>query len=113
MATYTDTNGHKIYIERIQNMCIANKESLCINYSHLSIANPRLAIWVADVPTEMLKIFDEVAYQGKNCLFMKMISIYYKAVLEMFPEYGKISQEIHVRITDLPISDSLRDIRYY
>jgi DNA replication licensing factor MCM2 len=29
----------------------------------------------------------------------------------MFPEYSRIHNEIHVRITDLPVHDSLRDLR--
>jgi DNA replication licensing factor MCM2 len=56
-----------------------------------------MAAWLADAPTEMLKIFDEVAYS---------------VVLEMFPEYKKICAEVHVRITDLPINDSLRSLRF-
>jgi len=30
---------------------------------------------------------------------------------EYFPDYGKIRDEIHVRISDLPIVDTLRDLR--
>lgn len=55
-------------------------------------------MWVADAPSEMLKIFDEVAYA---------------AVLEMVPEYSKISSFVHVRITDIPLCETLRDIRFF
>ncbi|KAG5462768.1 MAG: hypothetical protein BJ554DRAFT_3612, partial [Olpidium bornovanus] len=44
----------------------------------------------------MLKIFDEVAIE---------------VVLMSFPEYEQIHSSIHVRITDLPIITSLRDLR--
>ena len=44
----------------------------------------------------MLKIFDEVA----NAV-----------VLEMFPSYKQICPEVHVRIIDLPVNDSLRSLR--
>lgn len=75
---------------------LANRQSLEVSYLDLITVCPTLAVWAADAPTEMLKIFDEVAYQ---------------AVLEMVPEYSKICPAVHVRITDLPICDSLRDIR--
>ena len=29
----------------------------------------------------------------------------------MFPNYLQIKQELHVRITDIPLSDRLRDLR--
>ena len=35
----------------------------------------------------------------------------YDVSLEMFPDYSGIKQEVFVRITDLPISDSIRDLR--
>ncbi len=34
-------------------------------------------------------------------------------VLAIFPEYKRIHGEVHVRITDLPIQDSLRDLRQH
>lgn len=33
-------------------------------------------------------------------------------VLDKFPDYSAMHDDIHVRITDLPISDSLRDLRH-
>ena len=32
-------------------------------------------------------------------------------VLTLFPNYLQITQEVRVRITDIPISDRLRDLR--
>jgi hypothetical protein len=32
-------------------------------------------------------------------------------VLKLFPDYASIQDEVHVRITDLPIQDKLRDLR--
>ncbi len=34
-----------------------------------------------------------------------------KTVMMFWPEYDKIRPEIHVRISELPVSDNLRDIR--
>ena len=36
--------------------------SLQVSYVHLSENVPILAIWLADAPTEMLEIFDEVRF---------------------------------------------------
>jgi DNA replication licensing factor MCM2 len=36
-----------------------------------------------------------------------------EVVLAIFPEYKRIHGEVHVRITDLPIQDSLRDLRQH
>jgi len=44
----------------------------------------------------MLTIFDEVALA---------------AILIYYPSYERIHPEVHVRITDLPLSSSLRDLR--
>ncbi len=44
----------------------------------------------------MLEIFDEVALQ---------------AILVYYPAYKRIHSEVHVRIADLPLSLSLRDLR--
>eukprot|EP01137_Pigoraptor_chileana_P035579 Opistho-2@29835 len=85
-----------VHAETIRNMCNKNGESLVINYRNLCIAHPVLAIYVADAPTEMLKIFDEAARD---------------VVLETYPDYDRIANEIHVRIQDLSLVESLREIR--
>ncbi|PRP86025.1 hypothetical protein PROFUN_05796 [Planoprotostelium fungivorum] len=91
-----DDRGRAIYRDRIHSMVIANAESLEVNYKHLQKFHKRLAMWITDAPTQMLQIFDETAYT---------------VILEHFPEYQKIRREVRVRVTDLPIIDSLRDIR--
>jgi DNA replication licensing factor MCM2 len=63
---------------------------------HLSASRPILAYFLANSPHSMLAIFDEVA--------LETILLYY-------PLYETIHTEIHVRITDLPQSSSLRDLR--
>uniref|UniRef100_A0A7S3F779 DNA replication licensing factor MCM2 n=1 Tax=Prasinoderma singulare TaxID=676789 RepID=A0A7S3F779_9VIRI len=86
----------RTYGHIIESMCSRNSQSLEVNYVHLSQEEPLLAIWVADAPQPMLEIFNEVAQD---------------VVLEKFPDYGRIAPEIFVRITGLPILDSIRDIR--
>ena len=63
---------------------------------HLSESAAVLAIWVVEQPTIMLELFDSVA--------MDVAKI-------SFPEYDSIHSVIHVRITNLPLTDELRDLR--
>ncbi|KAI9208361.1 MCM2/3/5 family-domain-containing protein [Polychytrium aggregatum] len=95
LSSYVE-GGVCIYGERIKAMCEANGESLEVSYLHLEKKNAYLAYCVVNSPTEVLKIFDSVAFE---------------CVLSAFEEYENIKAEIHVRITDLPISDSLRLLR--
>jgi DNA replication licensing factor MCM2 len=69
-----------------------------VSYRDLSEHSPILAIWLADAPKAMLQIFDEVANEVV-------------VTAEHFPEYRRIVDEIHVRISELPISDKLRELR--
>ena len=97
LETYVvQSTGERIHEGIIDATCAANGQSLPISYLHLSHHSPVLAIWLADVPKQMLAIFDDVA----------------KAVVAAkYPDYARIHDEIHVRITNLPIVDSLRDLR--
>lgn len=85
-----------IYLPRIKVMCAKNSSSLEVSYLHLGDEVPILAIWLADVPKDMIEIFDEVLED---------------IVKREFPYYSQISTKLFVRITDLPISDRLRDLR--
>lgn len=84
------------YMEAVRHMCSNNLESLEVSYPHLSRAVPILAIWVADCPSAMLPILDEEAM---------------RFALTYFPAYSSIHAEVRVRIVDLPIHDSIRDLR--
>ena len=85
-----------IYPAKIRAMCAENSGSLLVDYGHLGEMQSLLAIWLTDVPKDMLMIFDEVLKD---------------VVLKDFPHYAQIAQELHVRIIELPISDRLRDLR--
>lgn len=41
-------------------MCAANSRSLEVSYGHLVEMQPLLAVWITDVPRDMLQILDEV-----------------------------------------------------
>lgn len=60
---------------------------------------PNPAIWLADQPREMLQILHKAAKDVAREEFRELFEN---------EEY----MEVYVRITDLPIADSLRDIRY-
>lgn len=76
---------------------LANRESLVVNYNKLAAEDQVLAYFLPEAPTEMLKIFDEAAKD---------------VVLSMFPYYERIAKEIKVRISDLPLVEDLRSLRY-
>ena len=75
---------------------IDNAESLEVSYAHLADAMAVIAYFLVICPAEMLAVFDEVALS---------------VVLISYPNYERIHSEIHVRITDLPSTASLRDLR--
>jgi len=117
LLTYTDDNGANIYGERIKTMCesklfplksnidstnkhifttIDNCESLNVSFVHLSESKVVLAYFLANAPLQILRLFDDVA------LSVTLIN---------FPNYRLIRDIIHVRITDLPTINTLRDLR--
>lgn len=59
---------------------------------------PNPAIWLADEPKEMLQILHKAAKDVASEEFRELFA-------------NEKHLEVYVRITDLPISDSLRDIR--
>jgi hypothetical protein len=65
-----------IYPAKISTMCANNSASLEISYGHLGEMQSLLAIWLTDVPRDMLKIFDEVLQS---------------VVLDSFPHYAMVS----------------------
>ncbi|KAF9529400.1 MCM2/3/5 family-domain-containing protein [Crepidotus variabilis] len=96
LLTYIDDHGTSVYGERIKHLGETNSESLEVSYLHLAISKPILAYFLTNSPTAMLEIFDSVA--------MDAILVFYKA-------YKRIHNEVHVRICDLPLSLTLRDLR--
>ncbi|KAF2200790.1 MCM-domain-containing protein [Delitschia confertaspora ATCC 74209] len=96
LTEYTDDNGTSVYGTRIRTLGEINAESLEVSFDHLANTKATLAYFLANVPTEMLRIFDQVAME---------------VTLLHYPDYERIHSEIHVRITDLPIQHTLRQLR--
>jgi len=85
-----------IYEDKIKSMCASNLATLEISYLHLMQNEPILAIWIADAPRDMLDVLDEAAT---------------KHVFYLFPSYGAIKEHVRVRVSDMPILDSIRSLR--
>eukprot|EP00899_Mesostigma_viride_P005892 jgi/Mesvir1/15303/Mv06512-RA.1 len=98
LRTFQDRGvGPYVYLDRIEAMARENKESLEVSYVHLSYSSSQMAVWTADAPAIMFEIMDRVADE---------------LVLELYPEYrNMVKGSVHVRVTDVPITDSIRDIR--
>jgi len=96
LTEYTDDHGVSIYGSRIRTLGEINSESLEVSYDHLANSKALLAYYLANAPGEMLKMFDEVAMQ---------------VTLLHYPDYERIHSEIHVRISDLPVHYTLRQLR--
>ncbi|KAJ9141705.1 DNA helicase [Pleurostoma richardsiae] len=96
LTEYTDESGSSVYGNRIRTLGEINAESLEVSYDHLSSSKAILAYFLANAPTEMIKLFDEVAMD---------------VVLLHYPAYEQIHSEIHVRIFDLPVHYTLRQLR--
>ncbi|KAK5114191.1 MCM DNA helicase complex subunit [Meristemomyces frigidus] len=96
LTEYTDNTGTSVYGVRIRTLGEMNAESLEVCWDHLSESKPTLAYFLVNVPTEILPIFDAVALE---------VALYH------YPDYERIHSELHVRITDLPVSYTLRQLR--
>ena len=96
LTEYTDDHGTSVYGTRVRTLGEVNAESLEVSYDHLSASKAILAYFLANAPAEVLKIFDQVAMD---------------VTLLHYPDYERIHSEIHVRISDLPVHYTLRQLR--
>lgn len=103
---------------------------LQVSYSHLAQHMPVLAIWVADEPEMMLALFDkgplcgverslttetQAAHHSNQkipLLFPSHLRTEAMAVAEtLYNNYRNVHSAVHVRITNLPVVDCIRDLR--
>ncbi|KAK5137164.1 MCM DNA helicase complex subunit [Meristemomyces frigidus] len=96
LTEYTDSTGTSVYGVRIRTLGEVNSESLEVCWDHLSESKPTLAYFLVNVPSSILPIFDAVALD---------VTLYH------YPDYERIHSELHVRITDLPVAYTLRQLR--
>ena len=62
---------------------------------------------IAERPASREDLADAVA----QCICNTKLPAAEQVALEQLPDYGEIASEVFVRITDLPIQDSIRDLR--
>ncbi|KAJ1332033.1 DNA replication licensing factor MCM2 [Microdochium nivale] len=96
LTEYIDESGSSVYGNRIRTLGEINAETLEVSYDHLSSSKAILAYFLANAPSEILKLFDDVAMD---------------VVLLHYPDYERIHGEIHVRIFELPVHYTLRQLR--
>ncbi|KAE8150243.1 MCM2/3/5 family-domain-containing protein [Aspergillus avenaceus] len=96
LTEYTDPAGTSVYGNKIKTLGEVNSASLEVSYNHLASTKAVLGYFVANEPTETLKVFDQVALD---------------VTLFHYPQYHEIHNEIHVRILDLPTVYTLRALR--
>ena len=75
-----------------------NKQTLAVSFEDIAQIMPNPAIWLADQPREMLEILHRAAKDVASEEFRELFK-------------NEEHMEVYVRITNLPIADSLRDIR--
>ncbi|KAI9802717.1 MAG: MCM DNA helicase complex subunit [Sarcosagium campestre] len=96
LTEYTDDKGFSVYGTRVRALGEMNAESLEVSYDHLATSKAILAYFLANAPSEMLRIFDQVAME---------------VTLLHYPDYERIHSEIHIRIADVPVHYTLRQLR--
>ncbi|XP_015436900.1 PREDICTED: DNA replication licensing factor Mcm2 isoform X2 [Dufourea novaeangliae] len=96
LRTHTNSKGQYMYKERIRHMCESNQSSFVVEFPILASKEHVLAYFLPEAPFQMLEIFDEVAKE---------------LVLTIFPSYERVSTEIHVRISELPLIEEIRTFR--
>lgn len=96
LKTYIDVNGKSVFREKLRTMTELNQQSFELEYDILAREQQALALFLPEVPHQMLELFNSAAKD---------------VVLSMYPAYGKIAPEIFVRIKDLAITDEIRALR--
>ena len=74
----------------------AESQTLEIDFNHLVSSNATLGYFLGNAPAQILPLFDQVAME---------------VTLSGFEDYDKICEEIHVRVANVPQSETLRDLR--
>lgn len=88
------------HTDEIRQMASQNRTSLEISYIQLSEFDPLLGMWLEQVPRDMLDILNEGAT---------------RSVLSIYPRYRMAvlgqDEQIKIRISELPVLDSIRELR--
>lgn len=96
LKTYVDKNGRSVFREKLRSMTESNYQSFDLEYIVLAQEQPALALFLIEVPREVLTVFNEGAKE---------------VVFSMYPNYSNIQSEIFVRIKDLALTEEIRALR--
>lgn len=96
LKTYVDEAGRSVFKEKLRTMTELNQQSFELEYTVLAEEQPALALFLVEAPHQIISIFNEAA---KDVVF------------SMYPAYGKIAEEIFVRIKDLALNEDIRSLR--
>jgi DNA replication licensing factor MCM2 len=96
LRNFVNAKGQYVYQEKIRRMCESNYASFEVEFTHIVISEHTLAYFLPEAPFEMLEIFNKVAKE---------------LVLAIYPTYERITNEIFVRISELPLTEDIRTFR--
>jgi DNA replication licensing factor MCM2 len=91
-----ELDDNQVYITQINVVACSGGQSLEVNYHELSDYHPFFALWISEAPRQMLEIFHESACAIFN---------------EFYPNYTRANGRIYVRICNVPICNTIRDLR--
>ncbi|EPR79809.1 DNA replication licensing factor MCM2 [Spraguea lophii 42_110] len=87
---------NKKYIKKIREMCSYNKESLYVSYMDIEKYSGNIIVGLIKKTEEVMEVLD----QGLD-----------RVVQTLFPNYKMIKNKVHVRITDVPLLENIRNLR--
>lgn len=96
LRTFVDEKGSYVYRDRIRRMCEQNKSSFIVSFTDLASSSRVIAYFLPEAPQQILEIMDKVAKE---------------MVLSIFPTYERVTNEIHVRVSDIPLIEEIRQFR--
>lgn len=74
-----------------------NKQSLSVEWTHLTTCEPLLGVWLCDAPRPLIEAFNAAAFD---------------VACELYPEYRSMYDTVYCRWSGLTMEDSLRDLRW-
>jgi len=91
-----DGTGEHRYRRALEEAVRRNRMSVDLSFRDLATVEPTLALWLVSAPRQVLDIFHEAAYEVTR---------------ELYPHLKQIIQGVFVRVTNVPGSDCIRDLR--
>lgn len=97
LKDYRDQESDQlVYEQRISYMCSNNKQSLEVDFSHLSDTVPVLSFWLFDSPALLIPYLNQVVYE---------------VACKLYRNFGNIHKEVFVKIKNYPLEENLRDLK--